>query len=338
MTRMHRIGVLAAATVFIPLFCYAAEIGEEEVTPRVKKIYLDEEAEKGILEKGTTKSLVGISEGYDNNTHLDTRRDGDAYTQVFYKGSFSTPVSKKTQGIAEYTLMGLFYADEADLNLVSNGFHLALDNKIAKDLNFITGYYLDILEYANSGNDDYFENRVEFKLKHNLPYKMFHSLGYEAGLKYYEGRHIRTPAAEDSDKKRDDVRNTAEYEIGKYFSKDMFKISFLYYNNNSNEKYLNYYDYDSYKIGASLTHLFNDKWFGYLSFARQFRDFRSRTLTLDENSKEWDRTYVGTSSLYYNMNKSLSFGLSYTYRQNYSNEPVENYSGSLISLSSYYRF
>ena len=113
---------------------------------------------------------------------------------------------------------------------------------------------------------------------------------------------------------------------------------FEYYNNNSNEKFINYYDYDSYKVGASLTHLFSDKLFSYASFARQYRTYRSRSITLDPNFKERDRTYLITAALYYNFTKALSSGLSYSYRQNWSNEPLENYSGSLIALTTYYRF
>ena len=129
-----------------------------------------------------------------------------------------------------------------------------------------------------------------------------------------------------------------EYAIGKYFKRDVVKIKFEYYYNNSNYPYLAYYDYDSYRLTLSCTHLFNKKLFGHFSFSRQIRDYTGRLLTVDLGSKEWDRTYVISSGLYYILNRSLTIGLNYTYRQNWSNEPTSRYSGSVISGGTYWRF
>ena len=129
-----------------------------------------------------------------------------------------------------------------------------------------------------------------------------------------------------------------EYEIGRYFTKDLLRLNYQYYYNTSTEHFLKYYNYDSFELGASLTHILNKKTFAYFSFSRQYRDFRSRTISLDANFKERDRTYLITSALYYNLKKDLTIGLNYTYRENWSNEPTENYSGALITVNTFYRF
>ena len=134
------------------------------------------------------------------------------------------------------------------------------------------------------------------------------------------------------------MRNTLSYEIGKYYAKDLLKFGLEYLNNNANEKYLNYYDYDALKYGMSVTHLFTERITGFMSVSRQDRVFRSRTLLSDARVKEKDRQYSVTTALYYTLNKSLTFGLNYSYRQNYSNVATERYSGSLISVSTYYKF
>jgi hypothetical protein len=118
----------------------------------------------------------------------------------------------------------------------------------------------------------------------------------------------------------------------------MLKANFQYFFNNSNEGYLKYYDYDSFQPGLSLTHFFNKKVFSYAAFSYQWRNYRSRTLTLDANVREKDKTAVGTLGLYYMPDKGLTTGLTYTYRQNYANESLERYSGSLISCSLYWNF
>ena len=332
--------MIAGVAVLLPAFCRAAQISEEEIVPRNKMIYIEPSDEKTFLERGRLKNIVGVTFGYDNNSHLDSQRDADAFNQLYYRATFISPLTrdKRVDGILEYELMSLLYAGEANLDIIKNGFHAGIDNRINEEFEFLTGYYLDTFSYINQPSDNFYENRVDAELRQNLPHKIVHGLRYELAFKNYTDKHTRITAAVDTDKKRNDLRNTVEYSIGKYFAKDFPKLSFQYYGNSSNETYIKYYNYNSYKLSASLTHLFNEKFFAYGSLARQFRAFGRRTITTDALSKEWDRTYLITAALYYNFNKALSTGLSYTYRQNWSNEPVENYSGSLISLTTYYRF
>jgi len=321
---------------FMTKFSYARDAAEEEVTPRSKKIYL--EPEKSFYEKGKFKFLAALTTGYDDNTHLNSRRDGDVYFQTFFKGSWVTPLDNKTDGTLSYEMMNLLYTGESKLDLTRNGLHAGIDHELTKDLTISAGYNFDILDYINTRDDDFVENSLNFKLTHKLPYKMFHSLEYDMSYKNYTDFKVRNTDMVVTDKEREDFRNEVGYEIGKYFKNDMISINFHYFNNNSNDRYMNYYDYDSFKLGSSLTHIFNKKIFGYLSFSRQLRDYRSRTIVQDVNVKEWEKTYLMTSAMYYNLNKSVSFGLSYTYRQNCSNESLDRYSGSLISLSTYCKF
>jgi len=319
----------------LPVNSFAVNISEEEISPR-KKIQL--EPPKTIIERGKYKFLLAGLAGYDSNAHLDSQRDGDAYMQTFFRGAFETPISENTKGLFDYEMMNLMYSSEPTLDLIRNGIRLGTDYKISEKWAFLTNYRFDSIEYLGTGIDDYLDNSIEFKLKNNLPINMFHSLGYDFLWRTFAKRYTRVTSNTYSDKERSDLRNTVEYEIGKYFTKDLFKINFEYFNNNSNETYFKYYDYDSYKVGSSFTHILTDKVTGLCSFSRRLRKYRSRTLINDAGAYEWEKTYEGTAALYYTLNKSLSLGLNYTYRQNNSNEPIDSYSGSLISLSSYYRF
>jgi len=333
--------LLLAAFFLLPVFSFAAEIGEEEIVDEnVPKIYIEEEDEYTFFQRGKVKNMLAVSVGYDNNAHLDSERTGDAFGQVFFKTNFISPITrdKRVQGILGYEFMNLMYAGESGLDVIRNSLTAGVENKINKEWELRGGYRMDAYSYINSGSDKFFENSLYWNVRQNLPKKMYHQLGYEVAFKNYPSRHTRLTATIDTDKKRNDWRNGMNYEVGKYFEKDLIRLSYDYFNNNSNEHFLNYYDYDSYKITASVTHLFNDKVFGLVSFSRQYRGYRSRTITLDTGVKEHDRTYLFATALYYNFNKQLTFGLSYTYRENVSNEPIENYSGSLIAISSYYRF
>ncbi len=325
------------AIILIPVLSFATDITEEDTTPRSKRIYL--QPEKSVLERGKFKFIASLSEGYDNNTHLDSRRIGDSYTQAFFRSSFSTDFSKKTKGGIDYELMSLMYAGESSLDLVRNGLTASIDHSLTKNLIVTAGYNFDWINYTNTGDDDYLENALGVRIKQILPYKLYHSLGYALSYRNFLERKIRiTDNGLPSDKRRNDLRDTVNYEVGKYFTKDLLKASFQYFYNTSSDRYLKYYDYDSFRFGASLTHLFTDKITGYFSFNQQYRGYRSRTLILDPASLEHERTYLYTTALYYNMTKAFSLAMNYTYRQNYSNEPLDNYSGSLISASAYYQF
>ena len=327
-------GILACFAA--PLAAVAADDPVDGFSPRIRKVYL--EPERSVLKKGKFRFLLAGTAGYDNNANLDSERQGDSFFQDYFKASFALPLSEKTDARADYELVHLLYAANSKLDLMSNGARLGLDHKLSQDIVLSTGYSVDMIDYINTGSDDYLDNALDVKVTQQLPHKMFHSLACDVLFRYYDHRYTRTPLAASSDKPRNDWRNTVSYEIGKYFKKDLLKFNVSCFNNNSNDTYLHYYDYNSYKAGASVTHLFNNKLSGLLSYAKQFRDYRTRSLVADPGKTEFERSDLGTAALFYSLNKSVSFGLNYTYRQNYSNEPIDKYSGSIISLSTYYKF
>jgi hypothetical protein len=326
------------ALLFMPAICSVAGTTEEDVTPR--KIYL--EPQKSLLEKGKLKFLLAMTAGHDSNSHLDSDRNADGFGQTYFKASFLTPISKKTDATIDYEMMNLLYAGEKDLDLSRNSVRFGLDHRLSEELTFSAGYAFDSIAYwhakKSDNREDYLQNALDFKLHQKLPNKMYHSASYEIWYRNYLDLYTRTDAPVYTDKERIDVRNVLGYEVGKYFKKDLVKLNLEYFNNNSNETYLKYYDYDSYKVGSSLTHLFNKTISGYLSYYWQYRDYRSRPLVADAATTEKERTSLATAALFYTLNKSVSFGLNYTYRQNSSNEPQDKYSGALISFSTYFKF
>lgn len=348
------IGFLAVG--LIPVISYAADRSEEDVTPRSEKIFMEPQRpqqksikkirldpEKSIIEKGKWKFLLAETLGYDTNAALDSLKETDYFSQTFFRASFTSPFSEKTTALFDYEMMNLMYASNSRLDLVRNGVRLGLDHKLTDEVTAGVTYNFDYVNFIHRKNDadisdDFIDNSIEFKIRQALPKKMFHSVAYDTLYRSYTERYIRLNPTTFSTKERNDWRNTLKYEIGKYFSKDLLKAQFEYYNNNSTEQYLKYYDYESLKFGVSLTHLFNNKISGLLAFSRQFRDYRSRTLIADPAVTELEKTGLATAALFYSLNKSVSFGLNYTYRQNTSNEPIDKYSGSLISVSTYLKF
>ena len=338
MKRVYKTGLLMLSLSFL-LFNSFAQGSDEEISPRYSDTSLLGII-KSFFNNGEVKNFFSFSQGYDTNVYLsDTNREGDAFTQVVFKSTLTSALNDTTDGILGYRLMSLVYSDESDLDLIVNTFRVGVKHNINSKLSLLTDYKFGITNYINTGVDDFLDHRLRFKLKQKLPDKFYHSLSYELRYKDYDNRKIRlAPTILYSNKKREDLRNTLEYEVGKYFSKDLIRARFQYYHNDSNEHFLDYYDYDSYKTTVSLTHMFDNKTFGYFSFSRQYRDYSARTLILDAGSKEWQRTYVISAGLYYNIKKDLTLSCNYSYRQNWSNERTDRYSGSVMTMGIYYSF
>ena len=343
MNRIRGILVVIMGLFFIPSLCISGGMDDKKELPPVKKKTVmrvppaSSSAGRSAAKK-KVQFLFGQSVGYDNNVFLDSRRDEAAFSQTFFKATYTNPLNKKTKGILSYELMALLYPDAVDASLIKNGFYGGFENKLADKVTLSSGLGFVIYDYPYSGGDDFLDYKANIKVKHDLPMKMFHALRYEFLFRDYSERRIRTISGATSEKKREDNRYTVGYELGKYLKKDLLKGDIQYYYNDSNETYLKYYTYDSVLFGPSWTHLFNNKLFSYMSFLREWRDYRTRTISQNAGFKEWDRTYIITSALYYNLRKDLTLNLNYTYRENWSNEPTSTYSGSLITTGLFYKF
>jgi len=336
MEKIRAIVLMCLAAVFISYFCFA-QVTDEEVPPR----YLLSSWTDGLgtfFQDAEVNYFFSLTQGYDSNVHLDSRRDGDAFTQIFFQTRLTSALDDDTKGILGYEIMSLVYPDTSEYNLIRNVLRCGIDYKVNSDVNVSFDYRFGVSDYVNTSPDDLLDHALDFKFKQDLPENFYHSLGYEFMFKDYQARKIRRFAGATGPKEREDMRNGVVYELGKYFTNDLIRTQFQYYYNDSNDAFMDYYDYDSFRSTISWIHLFNDKLFGLLSFSRQLRSYENRTLTTDNGAKEWDRTYVGTSALYYNLKEGLNLALTYTYRQNYSNEPTSRYSGSTVSLGANYSF
>ena len=337
MKNLYKLIMFIVGLNFILLSSFAQGVNEE-VPPRYgESSFIG--AIKSFFSQGEIKNFLSVTLGYDSNIYLDDKkREGDPFTQIVYQTTLTSSLTDKTDGILEYELMSLLYPDAGPLDMVSNYLRIGANFKLNEETTLYAGYHFGIVDYVNTGDDDFLDHRLKIKVKQKLPKKFFHSLSYTFRFKDYNDQKVTFVSLLPTTKTREDVRNSVEYAIGKYFKRDVVKMKFEYYYNNSNYPYLAYYDYDSYRLTLSCTHLFNKKLFGHFSFSRQIRDYTGRLLTVDLGSKEWDRTYVISSGLYYILNKSLTIGFNYTYRQNWSNEPTSRYSGSVISVGTYWRF
>ena len=342
---MNRFLLFVLAMFFIsisPVPVNAADIKEEQTTEK----YLGKSEEKAykkveVVKEGQrykTKLLVAAIQGYDNNVFLDPRREHDTFSEAILDASVIYPLNGRWDVIGGVSAHDITYWKATDANLIDTDLKLAFEGKLLAGMTLNAYNDIEIVEYQANDDGEYIGDKAGFVLKQKLPKNFFHSLRYEFFYKNYSDRKARNGWGGFSDRDRQDDRNTVYYDLGVYLRKSMFKVFGEYFLNDSNDIYLDYYDYDSIRLGSSMIYLLTDKMSTSLSYYRQFRDYSDRTIPGDNTVGEKDRTWVTTASLYYDIRKNTTLGLNYSYRQNLSNNPAQKYSGSIASLGLYCRF
>ena len=329
-------------TAIFPLSANAANINEEQTTEK----YLGKSEEKAYnkvetVKEGqryTTKLLVAAIQGYDNNVFLDPRRVQDTFSEAIVDASVSYPLSGRWDVIGGISAHDITYWKATDANLVDTDLKFGFEGKLLGGMTLTTYNDVEFLEYQANADGNYFGDKVGLVLKQKLPKNFFHSFSYEYLYKHYSDSKAFDGSGVLSDRDRVDNRNTVYYDLGVYLKKTMFKVFGEYYVNRSNDNFLDYYDYDSVRLGSSMIYLLTDKMRTSFSYYRQFRNYSDRTIPGDNTAAEKDRTWVSSASVFYDIYKNATLGLSYAYRQNLSNNPTQKYSGSITSLGLYCKF
>lgn len=326
----------------IPAATWAADINEEQTTEK----YLGKSEEKAykkveVVKEGQrykTKLLFAAIQGYDNNVFLDPRREHDTFTEAILDANITYPLNGRWDVMGGVTVHDITYWKATDANLIDTDLKFGFEGKLLSGMTLAVYNDVELVEYQANDSGEYIGDKAGFVLKQKLPNNFFHSFGYEYFYKNYSDRKARNGWGGLSDKDREDNRNTVDYELGVYLKKSMFKVFGEYYLNKSNDNYLDYYDYNSLRLGSSMIYLVSKKMSAYLSYYRQFRNYSDRTIPGDNTYAEKDRTWVATASLYYDIYKNTTLGFNYSYRQNLSNNPSQKYSGTINSLGLYCRF
>ena len=236
MNKVYRI-VLGALFLFFIVSSGFCQVTDEEVPPRyLLSSWADNLPD--FLNNAELDYFLSATQGYDNNVNLDSQREGDTYTQMFFQAKMKSALDESTEGILGYEISSMIYSESNEYDLIRNALGAGFDHKINEDLNFSLNYTFGVSDYVNTGEDDYFDHTIEAKFKKNLPENFYHSIGYEFMFKDYQQRKIQRLAGLNTNIKREDTRNGIEYELGKYFTNDLLKARFQFYYNDSNDEFM----------------------------------------------------------------------------------------------------
>jgi hypothetical protein len=296
--------------------------------------YTEYEEEENKWDVGVSLSAV---QGYDNNASLDAARKGDTFSQ----GTLDVDAAYKLSDVwgfrGSYTVTDITYYEYTDASLLDNAVVTGLEMNLYDTVTLYTGYELDVVYYPENELTNYVGNSGEASIRHNINDEVYQKLSYLYLHKGYTERRARD-AFGNLLHHREDNRHTAAYEIGGYHAdRVMLKMRSTYYHNDSNDKFFDYYDYDSYKTALTFIYLLSERIYVYLNGGYEYREYENRIVPAKSKDEE-DDIWTANCAVFYDITDAISLGLNYSFREVNSNDDTQEYASYLTSAGIYCTF
>lgn len=255
-------------------------------------------------------------------------------TELIY--NYTNDIRLKAEN--DTTYIKYYRINDADLLDIYNTIGLEAD---MFDELFTLGadYALDLVIFPHDEDGTYIDNQARVYMEQDIIFNLlYHEAGYEFSIKNYSHNKVLGSNKTRTSELREDLRHTVDYEVGMYlFNRAILKAKLEFYRNDSNYQYFDFYDYWSFKVRPSFILMLTKKLYTSSSFTYQQRLYDDR-LSSEDNEHVYDDTYSFNVSVLYDVSKSLTLAVNYSYRENSSNDPLQKYSGSIITGGVYYAF
>jgi hypothetical protein len=286
----------------------------------------------GVKDGLSYNFYIGASEGYDNNVYLNSSRKGDIFDQVMADAVFRYRLNDRLNIKARYDLTSLTYHRFTDVNMFDNQVSASLEYYPQNRLKFEAGYIVDFVDYLKGSGSDFIMDGPFAGLRYYIDKRSYIGGIYQYNTYDYRSRKTRDISNQVAGITREDKRNTVIAEFATYMGELFVKVKNTYFWNDSNDQYLDFYDYNSQRIGLYTAYPVTEKLALLLSGGYQRKDFKSRTTIKDPAKKEHDNIMMLGGGVCYKILPACSISINYSYRQNYSNDPMQEYSGGIGTI------
>ncbi|MDD2689083.1 MAG: hypothetical protein PHT41_02905 [Candidatus Omnitrophica bacterium] len=285
-------------------------------------------------------SSAGIFFGYDSNVNLSPVRKGDLFQEFLYTFDFKKPLRNSFGFIFTYDLDVLNYNEITAASNILNHLKFIIDKKISS---FVigTGYNLDVFFYQHNKDEDgdFLFHKFPFYIKHNISRKLYQQLLFEYGIKaHLDRKALADTISTYQDKELVDKRQVIEYSIGSTLTPKVFlgfRTRFIM--NDSNARYLDYYDYKAYEFSPNLNYKLSRDISLISRFSFTRRAYHSRLVSL-ATDKEKENIYSALFGIRYKLSKNNLVSIFYTYRDDVSKDPLEKYTENIFTCGWQYNF
>lgn len=327
-----------------PAMCGTLTVQEQE--PKYK--YVTKPTESMFIQK--TESVdklvsnvtAGVVQGVDTNPLMDSSHKADNYTQELVDMHFKYPILSTLLGFTSsnfgFNAVNTNYYTQTDVNTMDAIGDINIEQEIIDKITVSAGYVFEYMWFPRTADGTFIGNQFNACIKQDLTSWTYQKAAYRVILRDYPSNRARLGDFSQSSYDRFDVRNQFEHELGVYAgSKTKFRFTNQFYINDSNEQYFDYYDYYNYVFGTTLTRAITKKLYNVTGFYYQRRNYMARQVS-DGTAIEKDNYYLVTTSFLYDITKDISIFVNYSYSQNNSNSPLEQYVDNMYSTGLYYSF
>lgn len=281
---------------------------------------------------------VASNFGYDRNVTFDSRRIGDTYHQesvaATYKadhGDLAGMIPAGRIGVSG-TVDELDYSkqNQSDYrNFKVNPFSIV---NLTRYESLRTEYTFKNIRYLKNDQVNYLSHEIKNSLVEARLAHWLHTVYVIVDFRDYTDRFALDQTGASSDSKRLDLFNEYGYSAV-YFPSDklVFGVTGAYKANDSNDNFKDYSDYTGYKVTGFAYAVLSDRisWVGAAGWDEKW--YKSKTLNVDPSQKENDGFLYFATYLYYNLTPKTQIVLSYLWDQDFSNEPLLQFNGSMVT-------
>ncbi|MBL7071033.1 MAG: hypothetical protein ISS26_02530 [Candidatus Omnitrophica bacterium] len=278
--------------------------------------------------------------GYDTNVHLEHY---DPASSIFMQNAFGANSTSQLFELCtlrlSYDITSIKYFRFSEPDLLDNILGAGIDTKVTDGLLFSLDYTFDFVDFPHDKASEYTMGEISAGVKHDITDSLYHQLIYKFSNKHYPKWKTRNDGGIVRMGDRKDVRNTFMHRLGWYISdKTFLQAENSLYFNNSNDMFLDFYDYTAIKTKGSILHLITDKFYALANAGYQYQVYRNRVVSDHVDGDERDKLLMCGASLFYDVKPGVSAGLNLDYSKNFSNEGEEKYQDLMISSGLYWNY
>jgi len=323
------------------IFCFLLFFPSSQSFAQVKQEKEERIFEADVQSEKSDSQLdmqAGVFVGYDSNVRLDGARKGDSFQEALFALWYKKPLGEDVGFKFNYILDHLNYSEVTKNSNLLNQLVFEI-NRFVSFFTIGVGYDFAYLYYPNYEDGDFMFHKWFFYIGGDLNEKVYHQLKYYYGQK----RYLRADAIGDASgshqsKERFDKRQHLEYSLKYSPTSDLtLRLSLSDCINDSNARYVDYYDYQYPSVSCGLDYKLKPDLYLLLDYAFRLKDYKSREVTTKTYKQEDNSHYADMGFLYYLTDKS-SLSLNYTYRETSSNDSFSEYSESVFTCGWQYYF
>lgn len=334
--RRNTCRVLCVCFLFVCIPFSFAQMKEEKEEKDLREKIIESQKARHAIDMQTA-----LVYGYDSNVNLDGARKGDSFEELALVMRMKQPFVNGVEFDYRYSLDVRNYSQITD---ASNILHQMLFecSRYISIFKVGVGYDLAYLAYPDFEEGDFLFHKGFCYIGNDLTRKLSHQLKVYYGVKdYLDGKTLsETSLAVDPAKDRLDRRQHAAYLITYSYNKNLtVRLEGNYSINDSNARYIDYYDYKSPGVSCGFDYRIKPDFYLLTDYSYRRKNYKGRTVTgATKTYKQEDNIYAVNVGLLYLLGKQSSLSFNYLYRETSSNDSLSEYTESVVTGGWRYRY